>query len=316
MNDSNSSGEAKSTGGLFSRLSRTRERLSSGLKNLLGSAPKLDDALFDEIEEQLLLADLGVAASTEIVDTLRAEARSQRVASGADLLNLLRQGIVKIFEQRTESSFSIDAATPFVIMMVGVNGVGKTTTAAKLAHRLSAAGHSVILAAADTFRAAAAEQLQTWGERLNVPVVAQQHGADAAAVAHDALSAAISRQYDVLIVDTAGRQHTHGDLMEQLKKVKRVLAKLVPGAPHEVLLTVDAGSGQNVMSQYQHFNDAVGVSGVCVTKLDGTAKGGVIVALTKQHDVPIRFLGMGEGVDDLRGFDAAEFVDALIPAGL
>ncbi|MDH3693594.1 MAG: signal recognition particle-docking protein FtsY, partial [Gammaproteobacteria bacterium] len=191
-----------------------------------------------------------------------------------------------------------------------------TTTTAKLAHRLSTSGHSVVLAAADTFRAAAVEQLQTWGERLNIPVIAQQHGADAAAVAHDALTAAIARQCDVLIVDTAGRQHTHGDLMEQLKKVKRVLSKVMPDAPHEVLLTVDAGSGQNVLSQYEHFNDAVAVNGVCVTKLDGTAKGGVIVALSKQHSVPIRYIGIGERLEDLRDFNAVEFVDALIPDSL
>jgi len=314
MNDSNKTDKAK--GGLFNRLSKTRERLSSGLKNLLGGAPKLDDALFDEVEEQLILADLGVSASTEIVETLRTEARSQRIATGEDLLNLLRLEVQKVFDNTVGAPFGIEKHLPFVIMMVGVNGVGKTTTTAKLAHRLSASGHSVVLAAADTFRAAAVEQLQTWGERLNVPVIAQQHGADAAAVAHDALTAAIARQCDVLIVDTAGRQHTHGDLMEQLKKVKRVISKVMPDAPHEVLLTVDAGSGQNVLSQYEHFNAAVDVSGVCVTKLDGTAKGGVIVALTRQHDVPIRFIGIGEGVDDLRDFDPAEFVDALIPDSL
>ncbi len=314
MNDSNHA--SKSRGGLFSRLTKSRERLSSGLKNLLGGAPKLDDALFDEIEEQLILADLGVAASTEIVETLRAEARSQRIATGEDLLKLLRLEVQKMFDHEMVKPFEIGKHSPFVIMMVGVNGVGKTTTTAKLAHRLSTSGHSVILAAADTFRAAAVEQLQTWGERLNIPVIAQQHGADAAAVAHDALTAAIARQCDVLIVDTAGRQHTHGDLMEQLKKVKRVLGKVMPDAPHEVLLTVDAGSGQNVLSQYQHFNEAVDVSGMCVTKLDGTAKGGVIVALTRQHQVPVRYIGIGEGVDDLRDFDAAEFVEALIPATL
>lgn len=314
MNDSSDTSKAK--GGLFSRLSKTRERLSSGLKNLLGGAPKLDDALFDQIEEQLILADLGVNASTEIVDTLRTEARDQRIASGEELLNLLRHEVQKVFEDVTVEPFGIENHSPFVIMMVGVNGVGKTTTTAKLAHRLSASGYSVVLAAADTFRAAAVEQLQAWGERLNIPVIAQQHGADAAAVAHDALTAAIARQCDVLIVDTAGRQHTHGDLMEQLRKVKRVLGKVLPDAPHEVLLTVDAGSGQNVLSQYKHFNETVDVSGVCVTKLDGTAKGGVMVALTRQHNVPIRYIGIGEGVDDLRDFNAAEFVDALIPSTL
>jgi fused signal recognition particle receptor len=206
------------------------------------------------------------------------------------------------------------AAKPFVIMAVGVNGVGKTTTIAKLAHRLQGQGLDVLLAAADTFRAAAIEQLRTWGERLGVPVIAQHSGADAAAVCHDAMAAATARGVDVLIVDTAGRQHTHAGLMDELRKIKRVINRSCADAPHEVLLVLDASTGQNALSQLKHFNEAVGVTGLALTKLDGTAKGGILLAIARQGGAAIRFLGVGEGLDDLQDFSAVEFIDALLPA--
>jgi fused signal recognition particle receptor len=202
---------------------------------------------------------------------------------------------------------------PFVMMVVGVNGAGKTTTIGKLAHRLQAQGHKVMLAAADTFRAAAVEQLKVWGERNQVPVIAQDTGADAAAVVHDALHAASARSMDVLIVDTAGRLHTQSSLMDELKKIRRVIERILPQAPHEVLLVLDAGIGQNALAQCEHFQAAVGVTGLVLTKLDGTAKGGVVFAMAAKNPLPIRFIGVGEGIDDLRAFNAVEFVDALLP---
>ena len=202
---------------------------------------------------------------------------------------------------------------PFVVMVVGVNGAGKTTTLGKLAHRFQGEGHKVMLAAADTFRAAAVDQLKVWGQRNDVPVIAQQTGADAAAVAHDALQAAIARGSDVLLVDTAGRLHTQSGLMDELKKIQRVLQKLVPSAPHEMLLVLDAGIGQNALAQFEHFHAAVGVTGLILTKLDGTAKGGVVFAVAARRPVPIRFIGVGEGIEDLRVFNATEFVEALLP---
>ena len=306
------SGEKKS-GGLFSRLGKTRKSLSGGLFGLFRRGTRLSESLFEEIEDHLLLADMGVEASQRLVEALRETARREKLTDAAQLTDALRNGLLEILQPCQQPLDLSAAAKPYVIVMVGVNGVGKTTTLAKLAGRLQKQGHAVMLGACDTFRAAAIEQLQAWGERLGVPVIAQSHGADAAAVAFDAFNAASARGIDVLLLDTAGRQHTHGDLMEQLKKINRVLSKAREDLPHEVMLTVDAGTGQNALSQTEHFREAVGASGLCVTKLDGTAKGGVVVALATKFALPIRYIGVGEGIGDLREFDAAAFVEALLP---
>ena len=297
--------------GLFARLARTRDSLSSGLKGLFSSSRTLDEGLFEDIEDQLIMADLGVETSQDIVSKLRAMAKSERFQSADELLAGLKEVIIGYFPGVPDTDPV--ARSPRVTLMVGVNGVGKTTTLAKLAAREKNAGHTVMMAACDTFRAAAVEQLQTWGRRLDLPVIAQGQGSDAAAVAFDALQAAQARSVDHLLIDSAGRQHTQGDLMEQLRKLTRVLARLDPDAPHETWLTVDAGNGQNVLSQVETFNEATPLTGICVTKLDGTAKGGVVIAIAQRFGIPIRFIGVGEQVEDLRPFDAAEFVDALLP---
>lgn len=306
--------EETSGGGLFSRLSRTRKGLFGGLAAVFGGGGGLDDSAFEEIEDQLLVADAGVSVSTMIVDHLRRDARENRINDADTLRQSLRSILGELLNPCQTEPPGFPAGRPLVVMMVGVNGVGKTTTLAKLAARYTDGGRKVMFAACDTFRAAAIEQLQTWGERLGVPVIAQEHGADAAAVAFDAYNAANARGMDLLLVDTAGRQHTHGDLVEQLKKVKRVLGKADASVPDEVWLTVDAGNGQNVLSQVAHFHEAVNLTGICITKLDGTARGGVVLALAQQFGLPIRFIGTGETADDLRPFDAAEFIDALLPA--
>ena len=298
-----------STDGLFARLDRTRKSLFEGLSRSFGGARSPDDADFDDLEERLILSDVGAAASARVVDALR---RSARARDAADAREVVRRELTAILKRVEFDHERLRRASPLVILMVGVNGVGKTTTAAKLAHRFQRAGREVMLAACDTFRAAAIEQLRGWGERLGVPVVAQRHGADAAAVAHDALHSAIARRCGVLIVDSAGRQHVNRDLMEQLGKIARVLKRIDPDAPHEVWLTVDAGNGQNVLSQIEHFAREIRVTGVCVTKLDGTAKGGVMIAMAQRHAVPIPFIGLGERVHDLRPFEAAAFADALL----
>ncbi len=299
--------------GLFARLGKTRETLSNGLFGLFKQSARLDESLYEEIEDQLLMADMGVTASQALVEQLRVSARENKFTDAAQLTGALRQGLSDHLGA-VEAPLALQATgRPAVVLMVGVNGVGKTTTLAKLASKLKGEGKQVMMAACDTFRAAAIEQLQSWGQRLDIPVVAQSHGADAAAVAYDAYSAALARGADVLLIDTAGRQHTHGDLMEQLKKVTRVLGKIDPAIPDEVILTVDAGNGQNVLSQVEHFQSAVGVTGLCITKLDGTAKGGIVVALASRFGLPVRFIGVGEQVDDLRTFNAKEFVAALFP---
>ncbi len=299
--------------GLMSRLVKTREALTRRLVGIFSPGAALDDDWFDEIEDQLIMADVGVGPTRTIVEALRVAAREQRLQSAEDLLGVVRAKMRDLLAPAGQPLVIDGQREPFVILMVGVNGVGKTTTVAKLAHQLKQDGHSVMLAACDTYRAAAVEQLQAWGQRLDVPVVAQRHGADAAAVAHDALRSAQARHASVLIVDTAGRQHTHGDLMEQLVKVRRVIAKIDETAPHETLLTVDAGNGQNVLAQVQQFHSRLGLTGLCVTKLDGTAKGGVVLALCDRFSIPVRYVGVGEAVTDFRPFDAEEFVDALMP---
>lgn len=302
-------------GGLFSRLSRTREHLSTGLGSLFTRTTKLDDSLFDEIEDQLIMADIGVESAQKITATLRQQAKDEKITTPQALLEVLTTQIASLLDS-VEQAFDISAHKPYVVLMVGVNGVGKTTTIAKIANRLKNQGKSVMLAAGDTFRAAAIEQLQNWGERLNIQVIAQQHGSDAAAVAFDAYQSALSNQIDVLLIDTAGRQHTHGDLMDQLAKMTRVLQKTNPDIPHEVMLTVDATTGQNALSQIEHFRDVAGVNSLNVTKLDGTAKGGIIIAMAEKYGLPIRFIGVGEGMDDLRPFVARDFAKALLPDSL
>ncbi len=299
--------------GIFSRLAKTRQALSSGLMGLFSSRSKLDDPLFDEIEDQLIMADLGVATSRLIVDRLRGEARSGHYNSSERVISALGQIIQAILNENQRCGPPVAPQKPHVLLMVGVNGVGKTTTLAKMANRFRQSGQSVMMAACDTFRAAAIEQLQTWGERLDIPVISQAHGSDAAAVAFDAYSAAKARGVDYLLIDSAGRQHTHSDLMAQLAKIKRVLGKTEETAPHDVYITVDAGNGQNALSQVESFNRSIPLTGLCVTKLDGTARGGIVVALAHRFDLPVRYIGVGEGVADLKPFDTDEFVAALLP---
>ena len=298
--------------GLFSRLGKTRRSLADGLKGLFGGRTTLGDDDFDDLEDQLVMADMGAAASHRVVEALRDAARREKTADGEALRSLLGRELAAVLARAEAPPPALGEHHPYIVLMVGVNGVGKTTTVAKLAHHFSTRGKRVMLAACDTFRAAAVEQLQRWGERLDVPVIAQGHGADAAAVAHDAVQAARSRDVDVLIIDSAGRQHVNADLMEQLAKVVRVVGRVAPGAPHDVWLTVDAGNGQNVLSQIEHFARAVPLTGLCVTKLDGTARGGVLVAVAERFDLKVPFLGVGERLEDLRPFDAASFAEALV----
>lgn len=301
--------------GFFARikqgLSRTSSHFAEGLGNLFLGRKTIDDELFEELETQLLVADVGMEATTEIIDNLTTRVARKQLADADALYQALRQQLTDLLLP-IEQPLEIPAdKKPFVILVVGVNGVGKTTTIGKLAKRLQNQGKKVMLAAGDTFRAAAVEQLQVWGERNNVPVVAQHTGADSASVIYDALSAAQARGIDVVIADTAGRLHNKSHLMEELTKVKRVMAKLDVSAPHEVLLVLDAGTGQNAINQAQQFSEAAGVTGVALTKLDGTAKGGVIFALSKKFGLPVRFIGVGEGIDDLQPFAAEPFIRAL-----
>ena len=298
-----------------------RERFAGSIFNrdirdLFSRNPVLDDAFLDELETTLIGADVGVLASTALVDALRKRVARREFADANALLGALRAELVALLAPVSEP-LRIDAAVrPFVILIVGVNGVGKTTTIGKLARRLQHDGHSVVLAAGDTFRAAAVEQLTTWGERNGVLVIAQGSGADSASVIFDALQSARSKQLDVLIADTAGRLHTQSGLMDELSKIRRVLAKLDVAAPHEVLLVIDGTTGQNAVNQTRQFRAAIGVTGLVVTKLDGTAKGGVVFALAKEFGLPIRYVGLGESLEDLREFDPAAFVDALLPPSL
>ena len=291
-------------------LSRTRGQLSSGLGNLFLGRKVIDADLLEDLESTLLMADVGVEATTHIVEQLTAQVSRKELADGDALLRALKQALTNMVGPY-EKALSLAATAPTVILMVGVNGAGKTTTIGKLAQRYKAEGKSVMLAAGDTFRAAAVEQLQVWGERNNIPVVAQHTGADSASVIFDALQAAQARGVDVLIADTAGRLHNKDNLMEELKKVVRVMKKLNPEAPHEVMLVLDATMGQNAIAQAQHFKAAVDVSGITLTKLDGTAKGGVIFAIAHKLGIPIRYIGVGESLEDLRPFEAEPFVNAL-----
>ena len=290
--------------------------LARSLGGLFSGNPKLDEDLLDEIETALLSADVGVSATGVLVADLRKRMKVREFADAAALQQALREDLLAILEP-IAVPLEIDASrAPFVILTVGVNGVGKTTTIGKLARRFQDDGHSLMLAAGDTFRAAAVEQLKIWGERNNVVVISQGQNADAASVAFDALQAAKSRGFDVLIADTAGRLHTQAGLMGELGKIRRVLAKLDPEAPHEVLMVIDGTTGQNALSQLRAFHAAVGVTGLVVTKLDGSAKGGVLFALAREFKIPIRFIGLGEKLEDLRVFDPEAFVDALLPERL
>ncbi|WP_417472685.1 signal recognition particle-docking protein FtsY [Luteimonas mephitis] len=298
-----------------------RERLrgsgiARGLGGLFSRNPKLDDDLLDEIETALITADVGVTATTQLVEHLRKRMKAREFADARALLVALRAELVALLEPVARPLVIDDARKPFVILTVGVNGVGKTTTIGKLARRYKDEGRNLMLAAGDTFRAAAVAQLQAWGERNGVAVVAQGQNADAASVAFDALQAARARGVDVLIADTAGRLHTQQGLMAELGKIKRVLGKLDPAAPHEVLMVIDGTTGQNALSQLRQFHAAAGVTGLVVTKLDGSAKGGVVFALAREFGIPIRYAGIGERPEDLRVFDAEAFVDALLPGEL
>ena len=300
--------------GFFARLkqglSRTRQNLGGGLVDLF-RGKKIDDDLFEELETHLLLADVGVETTMKIIDSLTQSASKKQLKDASALYELLKIELKKIIQDVSQPLVIPEGEGPFVMLMVGVNGVGKTTTIGKLAKQFQAQGKSVILAAGDTFRAAAVEQLQVWGERNDIPVIAQHTGADSASVIFDAISAAKARKVDVIIADTAGRLQNKAHLMEELKKVVRVMKKLDVNAPHEVMLTLDAGTGQNALSQTKLFDEAVGLTGLTITKLDGTAKGGVVFAIADKHSIPIRYLGVGEGIDDLRPFDGDEFIEAI-----
>ena len=307
--------EQPSKQNLFQRLkqglTKTRQSFASSVSRLVLGKKIIDDELLEDIETLLLTADVGVEATQAVIDDLTQQVKRKELSDPQVLLEKLQMQLEALL---TPSNIPLEIKAghkPYVILMVGINGAGKTTTIGKLAKRLQAEGKSVMLAAGDTFRAAAVEQLQVWGERNGIPVVAQQKGADSASVIYDAYQSAKAKQYDVLIADTAGRLHTQQHLMEELKKVKRVITKLDDTAPHEVMLILDAGIGQNAIQQAQQFQQAVAVSGITLTKLDGTAKGGVIFAIAKQINIPIRFIGVGEGIDDLRPFNAKEFVEAL-----
>ncbi len=290
-------------------LARTRAALGGGLGALLGRR-KVDEALFEELEAALLTADCGVEATQALIEGLRARARKERLEDGEALKGALKQALLELVAP-LERALEAARTRPFVIMVAGVNGSGKTTSIGKLAKWLQSQGLSVLLAAGDTFRAAAREQLAAWGERNGVPVIGQA-GGDPGAVVFDAIGAALARRIDVVIADTAGRLPTQLHLMEEIKKVKRVAAKALPGAPHEVLLVLDANTGQNALAQVKAFDDALGLTGLVLTKLDGTAKGGVVCAIARQRPVPLRFVGVGEGIDDLRPFAARDFVEALV----
>ncbi|MEZ8141189.1 signal recognition particle-docking protein FtsY, partial [Enterovibrio sp. FF113] len=300
--------------GLFARLKRglqkTKANIGAGFLGLF-SGKKIDDELFEELEEQLLIADVGMDTTTKIINNLTDNASRKELKDGEALYGLLKQEMAGILS-KVEKPLDVENQNgPFVILMVGVNGVGKTTTIGKLAKQFQQEGKSVMLAAGDTFRAAAVEQLQVWGDRNNVPVIAQHTGADSASVIYDAIEAAKARNVDVVIADTAGRLQNKANLMEELKKIVRVMKKLDENAPHEIMLTIDAGTGQNAISQARLFNEIAPLSGITLTKLDGTAKGGVIFAVADQFNIPIRYIGVGEGIDDLRPFVAEDFIEAL-----
>lgn len=306
--------QEKPTESFFARLkrslARTKANIGAGFFGLF-KGKQIDDDLFEELEEQLLIADVGMDTTLKIIENLTEKASRQELKDGEALYGLLKEEMAEILSN-VEKPLEVDSSkAPYVILMVGVNGVGKTTTIGKLAKQFQAEGKKVMLAAGDTFRAAAVEQLQVWGERNNVPVVAQHTGADSASVIYDAIESAKAKGVDVVIADTAGRLQNKSNLMEELRKIVRVMQKIDGSAPHEIMLTLDAGTGQNAISQAKLFSDVAPLTGITLTKLDGTAKGGVIFALADQFQIPIRYIGVGEGIDDLRPFETQEFIDAL-----
>ncbi len=306
--------QEKPTESFFTRLkrslSRTKENIGAGFFGLF-KGKKIDEDLFEELEEQLLMADVGMNTTVKIIDNLTEKASHRELKDGEALYGLLKEEMADILSH-VEKPLDIETSkAPYVILMVGVNGVGKTTTIGKLAKQFQSQGKKVMLAAGDTFRAAAVEQLQVWGQRNEVPVIAQHTGADSASVIYDAIEAAKARGVDVVIADTAGRLQNKSNLMEELRKIVRVMKKIDDSAPHEIMLTLDAGTGQNAISQAKLFSDVAPVTGITLTKLDGTAKGGVIFAIADQFQIPIRYIGVGEGINDLRPFETQEFIEAL-----
>jgi len=305
----------RSKTGLFSRLkkqlSRTRSGLTKGLSELILGRKSIDEDLLEAIETQLVMADVGIEATTKIIHNLTERMTRKTLGDDQAILAALKEDMMSILAPVDQPLCVPEDIRPYVLLVIGVNGVGKTTTIGKLAHRFQQQGLSVMLAAGDTFRAAAVEQLQAWGERNKIPVVAQQTGSDAASVIYDAIASAKAKHVDVLIADTAGRLHTQDNLMEELKKIKRVIQKIDPTAPHEVMLVLDSGTGQNALSQAKQFHAAMAITGLTITKLDGTAKGGILFALSQNMGIPIRFIGIGESIDDLRDFNATDFVNAL-----
>ncbi len=297
---------------LSDRLDKTRETLTYQIDALFLGKKIIDEDLLESLEEILITADVGVNTTQELIENARKKIKRDQLDNPEALKTLLKEQITSfILENDADATLVMPERSPFVIMVIGVNGVGKTTTIGKIAHKFLNSGNSVLLAAADTFRAAAVSQLQIWGERNKVPVIAHREGADPSSVVFDAMEVAISKDVDVVLIDTAGRMHTKDNLMEELKKIKRVIGKKLPGAPHEVMLVIDSTTGQNGISQARLFDDAVNVTGITLTKLDGTSKGGIIINICREMQIPIRFIGIGEQIEDLRDFDAVEFVDAL-----
>lgn len=302
--------------GMFSRLrdslGKTRANITDGLGDLVLGKKSIDDELLEELETRLLSADVGIEATTRIISDLTARTSRKELNDPEALFNALCDDMAEILKPVDQPLVIDEQKSPFVILVIGINGAGKTTTIGKLAKRFQNQGKSIMLAAGDTFRAAAVEQLQTWGERNNIDVIAQGTGADSASVIYDAIESAKARNIDIVIADTAGRLHTQSNLMDELIKIKRVMGKIDNSAPHETLLVMDAGFGQNGLVQAEQFNKAMDLSGLVLTKLDGTAKGGILFAIAEKLGTPIRFIGVGEGIDDLREFHAGEFVDALL----
>lgn len=301
--------------GVLSRLrqglSKTSDSLTDGLATAVLGKKELDTDLIAELEDRLLLADVGIETANKVIDGLTARIRRKELSNIEILYDALEESIAEILAP-CNKPLLMKSARPFTILVVGVNGAGKTTTIGKISHRLLDNGQSVLLAAGDTFRAAAVEQLQEWGKRIKIPVIAQKDGADSAAVIYDAYQSAKARNVDVLIADTAGRLHTQQNLMDELKKIKRAMQKIEPQSPHEVLLVLEAGTGQNALKQATEFHHALNVTGLCITKLDGTAKGGIVLAIADKLKLPIRFVGVGEAVEDLRVFDAYRYASALL----
>jgi len=297
-------------------LSKTRDNIFGKVRRLVTAKSTIDDSMLESLEEILITADVGVGVSMAIIERIKTRVKEEKYVDAEELDRLLREEIRNSLGVRHQENdaefFSIPSGVkPYVVMVIGVNGVGKTTTIGKLAYNYHTASKNVIIAAADTFRAAANEQLEIWARRASVDIVQQEHGADPAAVAYDTLTAAKARGADVVIIDTAGRLHTKTPLMEELKKIKRVLQKIIPDAPHEILLVLDASTGQNALEQARQFSTAIGVTGLVLTKLDGTAKGGIVFAINQELSIPVKFIGVGEHIGDLQPFDRTAFVDAL-----